>query len=131
MPRTKTLNGFPKYLAKYQREQTSGELFLSKATEEQKEQFSTLPLEELLKAVRGLLENYETIKDGWFNYKAEASDLILNQPFFYGSFSKLGEILNFIIHNKIVLLRSEKLLEDFMNSQEAYKKEVHNKIKSA
>lgn len=131
MARTKSLYGTPYYRATIKREETSGGLFMRHATEEQKEQFSNIPFEELLNAVKILLDNHETISEAWHNYRNEALSLAAKQPFFYGSFPKLAEVMNTIIHNKNVLMKCKQAIEDYTETQENYKKEQQEKTKTA
>lgn len=131
MPRTKSLYGTPYYIATIKREETCGDLFMRHATEEQKEQFGNIPFEELLNAVRILLDNHETISEAWHNYRNEALSLAAKQPFFYGSYPKLAEVMNTIIHNKNVLLQCKRAIEEYAETQENYKKEHHQKTKTA
>lgn len=131
MARKKSLYGTPYYRATIKREETSGGLFMRHATEEQKEQFSNLPFYELLNVVQILLDNHETISEAWHNYRNEALSLAAKQPFFYGSFPKLAEVMNTIIHNKNVLLQCKQAIEDYTETQENYNKEKQQKTKTA
>lgn len=131
MARTKSLYGTPYYRATTKREETSGGLFMRHATVEQKEQFSNLPFYELLNVVQILLDNHETISEAWHNYRNEALSLAAKQPFFYGSFPKLAEVMNTIIHNKNALLQCKQAIEDYTETQENYNKEKQEKTKTA